>query len=157
MGRCGAKLGTEVGAITDRLFTFLRAMRKLVATRACAVEPSVKPEDGTHRLASSAMLIMGPVSHIKMLEEEGGVVWTHLSATRGGGVPPSGPAEDVWEAMKYNLECEPFRGNEGGDESRGWPMIASVKQKKAMTAVPQTKKMIVFSWGPKKLNARPTK
>ena len=46
--------------------------------------------------------------------------------------------------MKYNLECEPFRGNEGGDESRGWPMIASVKQKKAMTTLPQTKSMLVF-------------
>ena len=136
------------GEFTDKLLEFLKAMRNVVATRVCAVEPCVKREDNTHWLASSAMVIMGPVGHVKMMvEEQGGTCWTPLSETRGRGVQIPEPIEERWKAMKYTLEIEVFSGNDGEDESRGWPMISKATRKKATIVLPHTKKMLVFMSG----------
>ena len=136
------------GEFTDKFLQFLKAMRNLVATRVCAVEPCVKFEDNTHWLASSAMVMMGPVGHVTMMvEEQGGTCWTPLSETRGRGVQIREPIEELWKAMKYTLEIEVFRGNDGEDKSRGWPMISKATRKKATIVLPHTKKMLVFMGG----------
>ena len=138
-----------VGEFAHQLFTVLGHLRKMISVRACAVEPCVRPDDDTYWLASSAMLVLGPVASIKMLvdDDKGRPKWTPLSKTRGCGVQLQQPVEESWEAMKYALKCEPFTGREGEDESRGWPEIARVKQKKAMTQLEHTKKLSVFMEG----------
>ena len=134
-----------VGEFTDQLWPALEHLRKVISVRACAVEPCVRHDD-TYWLASSAMLVLGPVGSIKMLvdDDTGRTKWTPLSETRGCGVQLQEPVEESWKAMKYVLESLPFVGTEGEDESQGWPVIASVKQKKAMTVLEHTKKLIVF-------------
>ena len=138
-----------VGEFTDQLWPALEHLRKVISVKACAVEPCVRSfrnRDDTYWLASSAMLVLGPVGSIKMLvdDDTGRTKWTPLSETRGCGVQLQEPVEESWKAMKYVLESLPFVGTEGEDESQGWPVIASVKQKKAMTVLEHTKKLIVF-------------
>ena len=138
-----------VGEFTDQLWPALTEIRKVISVKACAVEPCVRSfrnRDDTYWLASSAMLVLGPVGSIKMLvdDDTGRTKWTPLSETRGCGVQLEEPVEESWKAMKYCLESLPFVGTEGEDESQGWPVIASVKQKKAMTVLEHTKKLIVF-------------
>ena len=49
--------------------------------------------------------------------------------------------------MKYSLEIEVFRGNDGEDRSRGWPVISKSIRKKAAIVLPHTKKLSVFIGG----------
>ena len=134
-----------VGEFANQLVSALTDLRKVISVRACAVEPCVRHDD-TYWLASSAMLVLGPVGSIKMLvdDDTGRHKWTPLSETRGCGEQLEEPVEKRWKAMKHSLECEPFAGSEDEDESRGWPVIASVKQKQARTVLEHTKKLSVF-------------
>ena len=67
-----------------------------------------------------------------------------MSETRGCGVQLQGPLENAWSSIRDALEKEAFRGKAGQDESRGWPMIANVMQKKSKTTFADTKKLLVF-------------
>ena len=75
---------------------------------------------------------------------KGNVEWRNLSETRGFGVQLQEPLENTWSSIRYALEKEAFRGEKRQDESRGWPMIANVMQKKSLTTLAHTKKLLVF-------------
>ena len=46
--------------------------------------------------------------------------------------------------MQYDVMSDAFAGAEGADETRGWPTIEVVRQKKVLTPLPHTKKMSIF-------------
>ena len=134
------------GEFADTIFTVLKQLRMHVAVRACAVEPTTKQQDdeNTYWLASSSMLIVGPVGHIKMLKHGGSGEWPKVSETRGCGVRIEEPVNEELAKMEHTLACEVFTGKAGEDESRGWPIIQNLKQKKVLTVLPHTKKMLIF-------------
>ena len=59
------------GELRDESVTIMQSLRTRLAVRACAVEPFANQENGTHWLASSAMLIAGPVHHVTLLTTRG--------------------------------------------------------------------------------------
>ena len=133
------------GELRDKIVTILQSLRMRLAVRACAVEPSTDKQSGTHWLASSSMLFVGPVGHIKRLATRDGGDWPVMLETRGSGLRSEEPADERWRVMPgYFFDDLAFLGKAGEDESRGWPFIESVKQKKAMTVLPHTKKMSIF-------------
>jgi hypothetical protein len=73
---------------------------------------------------------------------KGNIVWSEPSETRGRGasIKKGGLLK-----LARSLEDEPFTGKAGEDESRGWPEIQSVKQKKVEHNYPHTKKLFIFA------------
>ena len=132
------------GEFRDQIFTILQSLRKRLAVRACAVEPSTDKQSGTHWLASSSMLFVGPVGDIKRLATRDGGDWPVMVETRGSGVLIKEPAQEKWRVLHDILSDLAFIGNDGEDESRGWPKIDSLKQKKALTVLQHTKKLSIF-------------
>ena len=57
--------------------------------------------------------------------------------------------------MHAVLAEEDILGKAGKDEARGWPFIASVKQKRAMAVLPHIKNMCIFM-GPALRGASPS-
>ena len=90
------------------------------------------------------MVMVGPVGNIKVEYNKGNLEWRNMSETRGCGVQLQGPLENARSSIRYALEKEAFRGEKRQDESRGWPMISSVMQKKSKTTFADTKKLLVF-------------
>ena len=74
---------------------------EVLAVRAAALDPYVCPKNKTHWLASSAMVMVGPVGILEVnsdwrkLENKGNTEWRTLSETRGCGVQLQGPLEVV--------------------------------------------------------------
>ena len=60
------------GELRGNIFAMLDSLRKRVKVRACAVEPSTEKQSGTHWLASSLMLVVGPVGYINILATRDG-------------------------------------------------------------------------------------
>ena len=134
------------GEFTNKVLTFLKAMRNLLACRPCALDVAVQA--GAHYLSSSQMFITGPVSQCTFCAEDkqGAPLWAPMSETRGCGVRLVEPVQDTWRSIKYTLECEVYLGQRE-DASRGWPIISRVNQKKVLTTLPHTKKLIAFMGG----------
>ena len=132
------------GEFRDRIFTILQLLRTRLAVRACAVEPSTDKQNGTRWLASSSMLFVGPVGHIKSLATRDGGDWPVMLETRGSGVRIKEPVQKTWRELHDILCVQAFDGKDEEDQSRGWPIIERVIEKKAMTVWPHTKKMSIF-------------
>ena len=110
------------GEFADQLFTVLQSLREVVAVRAAALEPCVCPKNKTHLLASSAMVMVGPVGILevtsdwrKLEDNKGNTEWRTLSETRGCGVQLQEPLENTWSSIRYALEKEAFRREKGQD------------------------------------------
>ena len=122
------------GELRDKNSTILESLRMRLAVRVCAVEPSNFPP-------SSSMLFVGPVGYIMGLGTRDGGDWPVMLETRGSGFRINEPADKPSRVVPgYFFDAVAFLGKAGEDESRGWPFIESVKQKKAMTVLPHTKK-----------------
>ena len=81
--------------------------------------------DGRHKkvkVASSAMILAGPVGRIQMLE------------TRGSG-------ESV---VLASVNRDSYEGEWGKDAARHWPVLGYVKQKEVLMVLPHTQKLLVF-------------
>ena len=87
------------GELRDKILTILQSLRMRLAVRACAVEPSTDKQSGTHWLASSSMLFVGPVGHIKRLATRDGGDWPVMLETRGSGLRSEEPADERWRVM----------------------------------------------------------
>ena len=106
-----------VGEFADQLFKVLGHLRKVLSVRACAVEPCVGPDE-TFWLASSAMLVLGPVGSVKMMVDEDllKMAWTPISETCGCGVQIPEPVKEEWKAtVQFVLRRVPFPGRENED------------------------------------------
>ena len=141
---CHRSVRLIAGELSDMIFTALRSWRMRGAVKACAVEPTTQKNSGSHWLASSSMLVMGPVGHITMSDTGGSSKWPSTLETRGSGVRIKDPADERWAGMLSTLTHEAFTGKAGEDETRGWPFIECVKQKKVITVLPHTKNMMIF-------------
>lgn len=141
------------GEFGDTLLPLLATIRKRMTINVCAVRlcpgGACGPSDAV-KLAPSAMLLAGPVGRLTILETRGS---GGSSESRG-----SGGSSDV-----ASLNIQSYVGEEGKDESRGWPVIENVKQKEVKTVLPHTRKLLVFLGSntahrtPKALEARAQK
>ena len=133
------------GEFADRLPTALDRLREKMSVRAAALVPCLRQEDNTRWLASSAMVMVGPVGESQdtiLHDGKGNIVWSEPSETRGRGasIKKGGLLK-----LARSLEDQPFTGKAGEDETRGWPEIQSVKQKKVERNYPHTKKLSIFA------------
>lgn len=148
------------GEFGETLMPLLAALRTHMTIKVCAMKLCTDKEDGAvvmtppdsggHALTvePSAMLLAGPVGRLTISETRGS---GGSSETRGRGVNIA------------SLNFQSYVGEEGKDVSRGWPVIANVKQKEVRTVLPHTRKLLVFLGSntanrtPKALEARDQK
>ena len=116
------------GEFGAALLPLLATIRKRMTTNVCAYDDH----------AQSAMLMAGPVGRVTMLGTRGG---GGSSETRGRG----GSSEIRGRGVNVaSLNNQSYGGEEGKDETRGWPVIGFAKQKEATTVLPHTRKLSVF-------------
>jgi hypothetical protein len=133
------------GEFGDKIFAFLEALRLRITVDECVVEPFTHEVDGTHYLASSAMIIPGPVGRFNLIDTRGSGAWPKRNGNRINELLAIGD-EITWGKLRQDFaphQTKRFTGS-GHDESLGWPIIQEVKQKKMGKVFPHTAKMSVF-------------
>ena len=133
------------GEFGDKIFTFLEALRLRITVDECVVEPFTHEVDGTHYLASSAMIIPGPVGRFNLIDTRGSGAWPKRNVNRINELLPVRD-EITWGTLRQAFashQTKRFTGS-GHDESLGWPIIQEVKQKTMGKVLPHTTKMSVF-------------
>ncbi len=124
------------GEFGETLFILLAAIRKRMAVNVCAMRLCSDKEQGAVaqlpsknggpsvdvKIASSAMLLAGPVGRIMLL----GTAFCGVSINAA------------------SVNTQSFVGEEGKDASHGWPVLGNLKQKEVLKLLPHTQKMLVF-------------
>ena len=133
------------GEFGDNLVTLLDALRSRITVDECVVEPFTHEDNGSSYLASSAMIITGPVGRFNLIPTRGSGAWPKRTRNRIDGLLPI-DNESTWEELRQEFaphHTKRFIGS-GRNESLGWPTIQEVKQKKMGKVLPHTTKMSVF-------------
>ena len=124
------------GEFGDSLIAMLSETRKRMRAKVCAMSLCPDKDDGavvevpsqtdgtykTVKVASSAMILAGPVGRIQMLE------------TRGSG-------ESV---VLASVNRDSYEGEWGKDAACHWPVLGLVKQKEVLMILPHTQKLLVY-------------
>ena len=133
------------GEFGDNLVTFLEKLRSRIAVDECVVEPFTHEGNGSSYLASSAMIITGPVGRFNLIHTRGSGPWPKRTRNRIDQLLPL-DSESTWTELRQEFAPHPtkrFTGS-GRNGSRGWPPLQEVKQKKMEKVFPHTTKLSVF-------------
>ena len=148
------------GEFGGSILQLLTNARSILSARACAFEPAFldnRRQQGI--LSSSAMVFLGPVESVTTADKPSLDDWpvmearyrgaTDLSGSgliRGSGVMIPTPPHDHWPRVRKILLGEgkdaAFDGQ--NDESYGWPIVQTIKEKKPSTVMPQTSKLCIY-------------